>query len=200
VDLSSTSDLTAVVALIEADDGCFLVLPRLFVPEDGIRRRSEREGINYSLWAEQDHIVATAGAVVDYGVVEAYVEELCERFRCEAVAIDRWNSTATTTRLLDAGLPVIRFGQGFASMSPACKELQRLLLSRGLAHDGNPCMRWCLANVSIDQDAAGNIKVSKGRSRDKVDGITALAMAVGVAATEGRHTSVYAERPSFLLV
>ena len=55
-------------------------------------------------------------------------------------------------------------------MSPAVKEAERLILSRRLAHDGNPVMRWCLGNVAIEQDAAGNVKVSKGRSRDKVDG------------------------------
>jgi hypothetical protein len=86
------------------------------------------------------------------------------------------------------------------SMSPAVKEAERLILSRRLAHDGSPVVRWCLSNVAIEQDAAGNVKISKARSREKVDGAVALAMAVGVAATEGRHTSVYAERPSFLFV
>jgi phage terminase large subunit-like protein len=200
VDLSSTSDLTAVVALIERDLDSYLVLPRFFAPEDGIRRRSERDGVNYRLWAEQGHLVATRGAVVDYSVVEDYVAGLAEQFRVEAIAIDRWNSTATTTRLLDQGLPVIRFGQGFASMSPAVKEAERLILSRRLAHDGSPVLRWCLGNVAIEQDAAGNQKISKARSREKVDGAVALAMAVGVAATEGRHVSVYAERPSFLMI
>jgi phage terminase large subunit-like protein len=111
VDLSSTSDLTAVVALIERGADEFTVIPRFFAPEDNIRRRSERDGAPYALWSEQGHIVATPGAVVDYGAVEDYIASLAERFRVEAVAIDRWNSTATTTRLLEAGLPVIRFGQ-----------------------------------------------------------------------------------------
>ncbi|MCC2665840.1 MAG: terminase [Geminicoccaceae bacterium] len=125
--------------------------------------------------------------MVDYGDVESYVAELAERFGVEAIAIDRWNSTATTTRLLEQGLPVVRFGQDFANMSPAVKEAERLILSRRLAHDGSPVMRWCLSNVAIEQDAAGNVKISKARSRGKIDGVTALAMAVGVAATEGRH-------------
>jgi phage terminase large subunit-like protein len=200
VDLSSVADMTAVVALLETEPDHYLVLPRFFVPQDGIRRRSERDGVTYALWTEQGHIVATPGAVVDYSVVEEYVASLAEQYRVEAIAIDRWNSTATTTRLMEQGLPVVRFGQGFASMSPAVKECERLLLSRRLAHDGNPAMRWCLGNVTIEQDAAGNVKFSKARRREKIDGATALAMAVGVAATEGRHTSVYAERPSFLML
>jgi phage terminase large subunit-like protein len=126
--------------------------------------------------------------VVDYGQVESYIADLGERYRVKAIAIDRWNSTGTQTRLLELGLPVIKFGQGFASMSPACKEVERLVLARQLAHDGNPCLRWCLANVAIAQDPAGNIKIDGQRAREKVDGAVALAMAIGVAAGRRRCT------------
>jgi phage terminase large subunit-like protein len=199
VDLSSTQDLTAVVAVLEQPDGGYLVIPRFFVPQEGIRRRSERDGVGYALWAGQGHIVATAGGVVDYGHVEAYVAELAERYRVEAIAIDRWNSTGTQTRLQEIGLPVVTFGQGFASMSPACKEVERLVLNRQLQHDGNEVMRWCLSNVAIAQDPAGNIKIDRAKAREKVDGAVALAMAVGVASASPAG-SVYEERPSFLFV
>jgi phage terminase large subunit-like protein len=199
VDLSSTQDLTAVVAVLEQPAGGFLVLPRFFVPQDGIRRRSERDGVGYAAWADQGFITATAGSVVDYSVVEDYVAELAERFRVEAIAIDRWNSTGTQTRLQEQGLPVVAFGQGFASMSPACKEVERLVLNRQLAHTGCPVMRWCLANVAIAQDPAGNVKIDRAKAKEKVDGAVALAMAVGVAATAPAG-SIYQERPSFLFV
>jgi phage terminase large subunit-like protein len=117
----------------------------------------------------------------------------------EAIAIDRWNSTATTTRLLEQGLPVVRFGQGFASMSGACKELERLVLARQLYHTGCPVLRWCMANVALEKDAAGNIKIAKNKSKEKVDGAVALAMAIGVAAAAPAG-SVYQERPSFLVI
>ena len=153
-----------------------------------------------SFWAEQGNIVATAGSVVDYGVVEDYVAELAERFRVEAIAIDRWNSTGTQTRLQELGLPVVMFGQGFASMSPAVKEVERLVLNRQLAHDGSPVMRWCLSNVAIAQDPAGNQKIDRQKAKEKVDGAVALAMAVGVAASSPNTSSIYETRPSFLFV
>jgi phage terminase large subunit-like protein len=127
------------------------------------------------------------------------VAELAETYRVEAIAIDRWNSTGTQTRLQELGLPVVTFGQGFASMSPAVKEVERLVLSRRLAHGGDPVLRWCLANVAIQTDAAGNQKIDKQRARERVDGATALAMAVGVAAA-AQAGSVYQERPSFLVI
>ena len=137
--------------------------------------------------------------MVDYGVVETYTAELAERFRVEAIAIDRWNSTGTQTRLQEIGLPVVAFGQGFASMSSACKEVERLILNRQLVHDGNPVMRWCLSNVAIAQDPAGNIKIDRQKAKEKVDGAVALAMAIGVASAAPAG-SIYAERPSFLVV
>jgi phage terminase large subunit-like protein len=198
VDLSATTDLTAVVAVFEHGDG-YLAVPQFFVPADGIRRRSERDGVPYLSWSEEGHLTATAGAVVDYSAVEEHIVELAENYRVEAIAIDRWNSTATTTRLLEQGLPVVRFGQGYASMSPACKEVERLVLARQLYHTGCPVLRWCLGNVALEQDAAGNIKITKSKSKEKVDGAVALAMAIGVAQSEGSRM-IYEERPSFLMV
>jgi phage terminase large subunit-like protein len=198
IDLSATSDLTAVVTLFEYDDG-YLAVPKFFVPEDGIRRRSERDGVGYALWAGQGHIAATPGSVVDYSYIESYIAELAETYRVESIAIDRWNSTATTTRLMEQGLPVVRFGQGYMSMSPACKELERLVLARQLHHTGCPVLRWCLSNVALEQDAAGNIKITKSKSREKVDGAVALAMAIGVASASPAG-SVYESRPEFLTI
>jgi phage terminase large subunit-like protein len=128
--------------------------------------------------------------VADYGALEAYVCGLAERFRVEGIAIDPWNSVGTQTRLLEEGLPVVRFRQGYASLSPAMKETERLILSGQLRHDGNPVMRWCVANTAVAMDPAGNIKPDRARSRDKIDGAVALIMSVGIAQTRapGRFT------------
>jgi phage terminase large subunit-like protein len=44
IDLSATTDLTCVCALFEWEDG-FLAVPWFAVPADGLRRRSERDGV-----------------------------------------------------------------------------------------------------------------------------------------------------------
>jgi phage terminase large subunit-like protein len=137
--------------------------------------------------------------VADYGALEAYVCGLAERFRVEGIAIDPWNSVGTQTRLLEEGLPVVRFRQGYASLSPAMKETERLILSGQLRHDGNPVMRWCVANTAVAMDPAGNIKPDRARSREKIDGAVALIMAIGVASASP-GASVYEERPSFLTI
>jgi phage terminase large subunit-like protein len=101
---------------------------------------------------------------------------------------------------MEQGLPVVKFGQGFASMSPACKEVERLVLGREIQHDGNPVLRWCVGNVAIASDPAGNVKFDRARAHEKIDGAVATAMAVGVATAQSSAGSVYETRPEFLFV
>lgn len=193
VDLSSTQDLTAVVAAFPRPDGELLIAPWFFVPADSLRRRQERDQIPYLTWADQGLIEATAGNVVDYDQVESLIFDLAERFRVEEVAIDRWNSTATTNRLQEAGLTVAAFGQGMKSMSPAVKETERLILARKFVHGGNPVLRWNFSNVVIETDAAANRKPSKAKSAEKIDGAVATLMAVSRALAGEAGPSVYEE-------
>jgi phage terminase large subunit-like protein len=49
-----------------------------------------------------------------------------------------------------------------------------------LLHDNNPVMNWMMANVQVYiDDANNNLKVHKGKSKNKVDGPTALVNAIG---------------------
>lgn len=192
VDLSSTSDLTAVVAAIPRDDGTVVVIPRFFVPEENIRRRQEVDRVPYVLWRDQGFLTSTPGNVVDYGMVEDEIRLLAEKYRVQEIALDRWNATATTNNLMADGLPVVAFGQGFRSMTPAVNEVERLVLSRKLRHGGHPILRWNFANVVLDEDPAQNRKMNKARSVDRIDGAVALAMAVARAASgEGMGPSAY---------
>jgi phage terminase large subunit-like protein len=72
------------------------------------------------------------------------------------------------------------FDQGYASMNAPTKRLEQLVLSEQLAHGGNPVLRWMADNVSLETDAADNWKPSKKRSRERIDGIVATIMGVGL--------------------
>lgn len=192
IDLSSTEDLTAVVAAFMRDNGDVCLFPFFFVPEDTLRKRQERDGVPYVLWAEQKNIIPTRGSVVDYSIVEGKVIELAERFRVMEIAIDRWNATGTINRLTEAGLTVAQFGQGTASMSPAVKETDRLIHGGKLHHGGHPVLRWNFNNVVLaPPNDAGDTKFSKRRSADKIDGAVAAAMAIARAMASGRGPSIY---------
>lgn len=76
------------------------------------------------------------------------------------------------------GFTVVPFGQGYSSMSAPTKEFYKILMEGGMVHGGNPVLRWMAGNVVIDTDPAGNIKVTKARSKEKIDGIVAAIMAL----------------------
>lgn len=195
VDLSSTTDLTAAVLVFPDEDGGYDVRCRVFVPEDNIRRRAEKDRVPYPVWVEQGLIEATDGNVVDYDVVEARLKADAERYDLREVAIDRWNSTSTQTRLTEAGITVVPFGQGFASMTAPTKELERLVMDGKIRHGGNPVLRWAVSNAVAQFDAAGNVKLAKDKSTDRIDPVIALVMAIGRAMVHpAEQGSVYESR------
>lgn len=184
LDLGSTSDTTALVAVFPDDDGSITVLPYFFLPEDNIESRERRDRIPYRAWAHEGHIKLTPGVVTDYAFVEAKIMELVEKYRVREVTLDRWNATDIATRLDKEGAPVTFMGQGYRSMSGPSKRLEELVLSKRLRHGGHPILRAQASQVRVEMDPAGNIKPTKKtigarKNAERIDGIVALVMAIG---------------------
>jgi phage terminase large subunit-like protein len=185
LDLSTTTDLSALVLLFPDDKGGYDVLPFFWVPMEGARRRERRDRVPYLTWIAQNHIEATPGNVIDYDVIRARINQLRERFNIIEIAADRWNATQIITQLVGDGFNVVPFGQGFASMTAPTKECEKLVVSGKLRHGGNPVLKWMASNVSVELDPAGNIKPSKRTSTDRIDGMVATIMALGRAMVGG---------------
>lgn len=191
VDLSSTSDLTAVVAAWGDRESGYAVNPWFFLPKDNIHRKAGQDGVNYSAWEEQGLITLTDGNVVDFHAVEAEIEEICARFNVREIAFDPHLARNSLNNLQDKGLPVVEFRQGWVSMSPAINELERAILARQFRHGGNPILRWHFDNIAIRTDTAGNRSFHKGKSKDRIDGAVATAMAVARCAAGESGISSY---------
>jgi len=178
MDLSTTTDLSALVAVFPDEQG-FDVLARFFVPEDRIRERSRRDHVPYDEWARQGFLTATPGAVVDYDTIRATLQGWTKDYALQMIAFDPWNATDLVTRLQQQdGLVCVSMRQGFASLSSPTKALEQAVLSRRLRHDGHPLLRWNVSNVAVETDPAGNLKPSKTKSTERIDGVVALIMAV----------------------
>ena len=117
--------------------------------------------------------------MIDYEFIRTKINELAEQYHIKEIAIDRWNATQLSTQLSADGFEMIGFGQGFASMAAPTKELERRVLQGTINNGANPVLRWMASNVTIEQDAAGNIKPSKKKSTERIDGIVATVMALG---------------------
>lgn len=202
VDLSSNSDLTVIVAAWRDGDGGYIVHPWFFCPADNLHRRAERDGVPYPLWADQEFIEPTPGNVVDFRAVEDMIRDLCERFEVREIAFDPHLARNMMNTLREDGYPAIEMRQGWVTMAPAIKELERAIIAGRFRHGGHPVLRWNFDNIAVETDKAGNKAFHKGKSRDRIDGAVAAAMAVARAATGEDTRSIYDtdERADGLLI
>lgn len=182
LDLSSTGDITAYTLLAKKDD-YFIVKPFFWLPSDNAQRRARNDRVPYIDWINKGLITATPGNVIDYAYLKSDIERINAEFNIKATAYDRWNAAGIITELANEGLDNLTpFGQGFASMSQPAKEIFALAMKNHLIHDANPVLRWMISNVEVLTDPAGNIKLAKNKSREKIDGVVALVMAYGIYA------------------
>jgi phage terminase large subunit-like protein len=197
LDLSSTSDLTAWVLVFPPLPGedVYLVQSRFWIPEENLQKRVHDDRVPYDVWLRGGFLASTPGNVIDYDFIFEQIERDAKEFKIEEIAFDRWGAARVANVLQAKGLVMVEFGQGFASMSPPMKELERLVMSHKLAHGNNPVLNWMADNVVATLDPAGNIKPDKEKSREKIDGIVSLIMALDRAMrNNGAAMSVYEAR------
>ena len=132
--------------------------------------------------------------MIHYGFIEKFIERLGEKYNIREIAFDRWGAVQISQDLDDMGFTVVAFGQGYKDMSPPTKELMKLVLEKRIAHGGHPVLRWCMDNVFVRTDPAGNIKMDKEKSTEKIDVAVALVMALDRAIRHEGAGSVYDER------
>lgn len=183
LDLSTTTDLSAFVLVFppEDEDEPFRVLPFFWCPQENVREREMRDRVQYSRWSREGHLTLTPGNVIDHNFIIEKIQQLGKEYEIREINFDRWGSVTVSSALLDAGFEMVQFGQGYKSLSPPTKELLNLILSKRIAHGNNPVLSWNAANLVVKMDEAGNIKPAKDKSREKIDGIVALIMALDSA-------------------
>jgi phage terminase large subunit-like protein len=187
LDLSEVADLTALV-LIGWRDNKWRVQPTFWLPEEGLAERSTTDHVPYDLWRARGFLQTTPGKTISYEFVANHLRGLFGRYNIAKLGFDRWNMRHFQPWLLKAGFSeqfvkdhFVEFGQGMQSMSPALRDLEQVLLEGQLAHGDHPVLSMCASNTVIAVDDAGNRKPSKKRSVGRIDGMVALAMAIGVA-------------------
>lgn len=193
LDLSARTDLTALVIVGKIAD-VWHVTPHFWTPEEGLAERAKRDRAPYDVWVRQGYLHTTPGATVDYEFVAQEVGTILGLLDVRGIAYDRWR-IALLQKELDAQgitLPLAEFGQGFKDMSPALDILESELLNARIAHGGQPVLTMCAMNSVVTKDAAGNRKLDKHKATGRIDGMVALAMAMGVANMQAEATeSVY---------
>jgi phage terminase large subunit-like protein len=193
LDLASVSDMTALVMVYPDGDG-YHVRGHYFMPSDTIDNILDRDPSHiYRTFLDLPNFHITDGNVTDYAAIRRLVSGVMNRpdgqevdatslmhnYQVEKIAFDRYNSTQIAIDLVDDGVPLTPFGQGFVSMSSPTKQLEVLVRTGKVWHDGDPVLRWALGNVELKMDPAGNIKADKQKSGGKIDPIVAMVMGIG---------------------
>ena len=193
LDLASVSDMTALVMVYPDGEG-YHVRGHYFMPSDTIDNILDRDPSHiYRTFLDLPNFHITDGNVTDYAAIRRLVSGVMNRpdgqevdgsslmhnYQIEKIAFDRYNSTQIAIDLVDDGVPLTPFGQGFVSMSSPTKQLEVLVRTGKVWHDGDPVLRWALGNVELKMDPAGNIKADKQKSGGKIDPIVAMVMGIG---------------------
>lgn len=183
LDLSAKNDLTALVLIFPMENGNKVLLPFFWTPKDGIEEAQSRDGAPYQLWAKQGHLLTSPGRVIDFQSVALKLAELTKVYKIEGIAFDRWKIDFLIRELeeLSVDIDLIPAGQGFKDMDPAVQALEDNLLGKKIRHDNNPVLSWCIDNVRVTMDPAGNRKFDKRKATGRIDGAVALAMACNLA-------------------
>jgi phage terminase large subunit-like protein len=197
LDLSSVQDMTAwlMVFPYDKDPDEVDILCRFWVPEARLTDPHNRYRAQYQAWARQGKLMTTPGDAVDYGFIKAQILADAKRFHLVDMAIDRlFQGYQVGTDLQEEGIKVVGMGQGFLSMAGPMREFERRLLAKKLHHGGHPVFRWMAANLSVKQDAAGNLKPDKATSQGRIDAFPALMGGLDRAMRHETARSVYDER------
>ncbi len=185
LDLSSTTDLTALVLTLDPtdDDPVTRLVPFFWLPGDGLADKAAKDRVPYLAWRDAGYLEAVPGRAINKLHVAHKLSELCGLFEIRKISYDRWRIEDFKSLIENEGLsiaPLEPFGQGFKDMAPAVDEFERKLLEKEIRHNNNPVMTWCMANAVVVSDPAGNRKIAKERATGRVDGAVAAVMAVGL--------------------
>ncbi|WP_287137898.1 terminase TerL endonuclease subunit [Mesorhizobium sp.] len=191
VDLAKRTDLCAVAACIEREDGRYALHVQSFAPEEGIRRRADNDSAPYPLWAEQGYLTACPGDIVDRGIVEDHIRFLCGLFDVQEVAFDQYLAREIMENLEADDIPVAAFPQTLANYTKPVDDFEQLMLTRRFCHGGNPLLRWAVGNTVMMTDQSGNRRPNKARSADRIDPCAASIMACGRAVAGASGLSMY---------
>lgn len=194
LDLSARTDLTALV-IVGKVAGVWQVVPHFWTPEQGLHDRARRDRAPYDVWARQGLLHTTPGATVDYEHVAEDMLSILADLDVQAVAYDRWRIDLLRKELerLGASLPLVEWGQGYKDMAPSLDALEAELLNGRIAHGMHPVLAMCAANAVVTKDPTGARKLDKSRATGRIDGMQALAMAMGAAARAEEASTAYAD-------
>jgi phage terminase large subunit-like protein len=197
LDLASKVDISAKILLFPLENGGFAVFGTYYLPEGTVESTSNN---HYRGWVNSGHMVATDGDMIDMDRIEQDILDDCKRFNVQEVVYDPFQATMLVTHLQNEGVACVEYRATVQFMSEPTKNLDGLIMSGKIKHDGDPVLTWMMSNVVCRIDAKDCVYPVKERAENKIDGAIAFIMALGRALVDnGSGESVYEERGILVL-
>ena len=185
LDLSSTTDLTGMVFMVEPIDAGepWKLVPFAWLPDVDLQRKADADRVPFIQWKAEGYLDTTPGRAISKRVILQKLSAMCDFFEIIAVGYDRWRIEDLISLAGDDGisLPEMKpVGQGYKDFSPAIETFERMLLNGEIVHAGHKVLDWCMSNAVIEQDGAENRKLSKEKATGRIDLAVAAVMAAGL--------------------
>lgn len=193
LDLSGKTDLTALIGISDGDQD--KAVAWFWKPGETLLDHEKRDRVPYSVWKKQGLIKTTPGRAIQYGFIAEELAQINRQYVIVGMAFDRYRIDDLMVAMAAIGLDcyvdgkdaarsgairLVPWGQGYASMTQAVEAVEVSILERKFVHDGNPVLTWNFANTMTITDPAGNRKLDKSKTRFRIDGAVACAMACGL--------------------
>ena len=194
LDLALTFDMTAFVLVFEAHELTYVV-PKYYVPEDNLVYRSEHDKLPYDAWRDDGYLIATPGNVTDMEFVKRDILDAAEKYQLQGLGYDPYKATQLAVQLQDEGVPMVEMRQGPMTLNEPMLQLEARIMNRTLVHTDHPILNWNASNVVTRSNVQGAMAPDRAKSREKIDGIVALIMAIGRQIADhntGPQMSIYA--------
>lgn len=189
LDVGAKNDVTAKVLLFPVGKS-FVVFADFYLPEAAVEKSTNSQ---YRGWVEEGWITQSGGAMTDLARIEEDIRDDLSRFDVKGIAYDPWNALQLATNLGNDGAPMVEYRNTVQNFSDPMKSLEALVQDKRVNHDGNPVLRWMMSNVVAKLDAKDNIFPRKERYENKIDGVVALIMALGIATSGEGEVNPFAD-------
>jgi phage terminase large subunit-like protein len=175
LDMATKIDLVAKAYIFEEPGKRYLFL-KYYAPEEAVINNPK-----YQQWVAQGWIKQTIGDVIDFNEIMDDLRDDSKRFDVQHIAYDPWQCTHLATEMMAEGAPMMEYRNTVGTMSEPMKQLQAEAYARKLVYNGDPVLDWMMSNVTAQVDRKENIFPRKEIDANKIDGVVAAIMAMGVS-------------------
>ena len=162
----------------------------------GIDMALKHDSIAVVIAQPQDEKIVTRARIwqprdegVDVAAVEAHLRSLHGEFEVREFVYDPAYFQRSAEQLSDDGLPMVEFPQSAVRMIPACGNAYEMIVNKKIAHDGSPTFTDQVLSAAQRMTDTG-WRLSKGKSKRKIDACIALVMALDRATTRTQTATI----------